>query len=63
MTSHLPLRKSNKVTIYRFLIYGYSCVNKYYISIFRDTFKDYLKSVQTMNDTVPVSLKIKLDLN
>lgn len=58
-SSQLPLRKSNQVTFYRFLVYGYSkFLNKCYISISFDIFINHSKTGQTMTKTVPGFLGI-----
>lgn len=44
---------SNQVTIYRYLFFRYSCVNKYYISIAHDICKNPFKTGQNMTETVP----------
>lgn len=44
---------SNQVTIYRYLFFRYSCVNKYYISIACDICKNPFKTGQNMTETVP----------
>lgn len=47
MTSHLPLWKSYQVTIYRFFICWYFCVNKSLSSIIRNYFKNHFKHVMS----------------